>query len=32
MLLVEEEPERLLERFARYKPPPVVKWVDRASA
>jgi uncharacterized protein (TIGR00730 family) len=32
MLLVEEEPERLLERFERYKPPPVVRWVDRASA
>jgi uncharacterized protein (TIGR00730 family) len=32
MLLVEQEPERLLERFARYKPPPVVRWVDRASA
>jgi hypothetical protein len=31
MLLVEDEPERLLERFARYKPPPAVRWVDRAS-
>ena len=32
MLLVEEEPERLLERFERYQAPAVVKWVDRASA
>lgn len=31
MLLVEEEPERLLERFARYQPPAAVRWVDRAS-
>jgi uncharacterized protein (TIGR00730 family) len=31
MLLVEEEPEQLLERFARYKPPPAVRWVDRTS-
>jgi uncharacterized protein (TIGR00730 family) len=32
MLLVEEQPERLLERFERYIAPAVVKWVDRASA
>jgi uncharacterized protein (TIGR00730 family) len=32
MLLVEEQPERLLERFERYKAPAVVKWVDRTSA
>jgi uncharacterized protein (TIGR00730 family) len=32
MLLVEEQPERLLERFGRYKAPAVTKWVDRASA
>ena len=28
MLLVEEEPERLLERFECYKAPVVAKWVD----
>jgi uncharacterized protein (TIGR00730 family) len=32
MLLVEEEPERLLDRFERYQAPTVAKWVDRASA
>jgi uncharacterized protein (TIGR00730 family) len=32
MLLVEEQPERLLERFGRYKAPAVTKWVDRTSA
>jgi uncharacterized protein (TIGR00730 family) len=31
MLLVEEQPERLLERFERYQAPPVAKWVDRTS-
>lgn len=31
MLLVEEQPGRLLERFARYNAPPVAKWVDQAS-
>ena len=31
MLLVEEQPERLLERFACYQAPPVAKWVDGAS-
>jgi uncharacterized protein (TIGR00730 family) len=32
MLLVEEEPERLLDRFERYRAPTAAKWVDRASA
>jgi uncharacterized protein (TIGR00730 family) len=32
MLLVEEEPERLLDQFERYKAPAVAKWVDRTSA
>ena len=32
MLLVEEEPERLLDHFERYKAPAVAKWVDRTSA
>ena len=31
MLLVEKQPERLLERFERYKAPAVAKWVDRTS-
>jgi uncharacterized protein (TIGR00730 family) len=31
MLLVEEEPERLLERFEGYRAPAVARWVDRAS-
>jgi uncharacterized protein (TIGR00730 family) len=31
MLLVEEQPERLLERFACYQAPPVAKWVNGAS-
>jgi uncharacterized protein (TIGR00730 family) len=32
MLLVEEEPERLLEHFERYKAPAAATWVDRTSA
>jgi uncharacterized protein (TIGR00730 family) len=32
MLLVEEEPERLLDHFERYKAPAMAKWVDRTSA
>lgn len=28
MLLVEREPAALLERFARYEPPRVAKWID----
>jgi uncharacterized protein (TIGR00730 family) len=32
MLLVEEEPERLLEHFERYQVPAVATWVDRTSA
>jgi uncharacterized protein (TIGR00730 family) len=31
MLLVEEQPERLLERFEGYQAPAVARWVDRAS-
>jgi uncharacterized protein (TIGR00730 family) len=31
MLLVEEEPERLLEQFERYQAPVVARWVDRTS-
>jgi len=30
ILLVEKEPEALLERFARYEPPSVAKWIDRS--
>ncbi|MGJ0516254.1 MAG: TIGR00730 family Rossman fold protein [Methylomicrobium sp.] len=29
MLIVESEPERLLDRFASYQPPMVKTWVDR---
>jgi uncharacterized protein (TIGR00730 family) len=32
MLLVEEEPEQLLDRFGRYSAPALTKWVDRTSA
>jgi uncharacterized protein (TIGR00730 family) len=32
MLLVEEEPERLLEHFECYRASAVAKWVDRTSA
>ena len=32
MLLVEDQPERLIERFERYRAPSVAKWVDRTSA
>jgi hypothetical protein len=31
MILVEEQPERLIERFERYQAPPVAQWVDRTS-
>jgi uncharacterized protein (TIGR00730 family) len=31
MILVEEQPERLIERFERYQAPPVAQWVDRMS-
>ena len=31
MLLVEERPDRLLQRFERYHAPRVAKWVDRTS-
>jgi uncharacterized protein (TIGR00730 family) len=31
MILVEEQPERLLERFQRYQAPPMAQWVDRTS-
>ena len=30
MILVETEPVRLLEAFARYRPPDVVKWIDQS--
>jgi uncharacterized protein (TIGR00730 family) len=30
MVVVETEPEALLEALARYTPPSVVKWIDRA--
>ncbi len=29
MVLVETEPQRLLESFERYRPPGVPKWIDR---
>jgi uncharacterized protein (TIGR00730 family) len=29
MILVQTEPEPLLEAFARYRPPEVPKWIDR---
>jgi uncharacterized protein (TIGR00730 family) len=29
MVLVENEPRPLLDAFARYRPPKVVKWIDR---
>src|ERR671922_334651 len=31
LLLVEEEPERLIDHFQRYKAPAVTRWVDRTS-
>jgi uncharacterized protein (TIGR00730 family) len=30
LLLVENEPERLLQRFDHYEPPDTVKWIDRS--
>ena len=30
MVLVETEPDALLEALAGYVPPRVVKWIDRA--
>ena len=30
LLLVENEPERLLQRFDHYEPPNTVKWIDRS--
>lgn len=32
LVLVEAEPERLLERFERWDPPPVRRWIDDRSA
>jgi hypothetical protein len=32
MLLVEAEPEGLLEHFERYQVPTVAKWVERTGA
>ena len=31
MVLVEEEPEALLDRLASYRPPAVEKWIDKKS-
>ncbi|HKR08079.1 MAG TPA: TIGR00730 family Rossman fold protein [Gemmatimonadaceae bacterium] len=31
MVIVEEDPERLLERFAGYQPPRVGKWINAAT-
>jgi uncharacterized protein (TIGR00730 family) len=30
LLLIENEPERLLQRFDHYEPPNTVKWIDRS--
>ena len=30
MMLVDEDPARLLDRLARHHPPPVEKWLDRS--
>jgi len=30
MLIVEDEPQRLLDRFAQYEAPSVIKWIGRA--
>jgi uncharacterized protein (TIGR00730 family) len=30
LLLVEDDPERLLQRFDHYEPPKTVKWIDRS--
>jgi uncharacterized protein (TIGR00730 family) len=32
ILLVEEQPERLLEHFERFRAPAVARWVERTSA
>jgi uncharacterized protein (TIGR00730 family) len=29
LILVDEDPERLLERFAAHRPPQLQKWIDR---
>ena len=31
LVLVDEEPERLVERMARYEPPALPKWTDRVA-
>jgi len=31
MILVEEDPEKLLARFATYRSPTLEKWIDRRS-
>jgi uncharacterized protein (TIGR00730 family) len=31
MILVEEDPARLIERMAQYRPPPLEKWIDRST-
>ncbi len=30
LVLVEEDPAALLERFERYEPPKTIKWIDRS--
>jgi uncharacterized protein (TIGR00730 family) len=30
LLLVEDDPERILQRFDHYEPPKTVKWIDRS--
>jgi uncharacterized protein (TIGR00730 family) len=30
LLLVEDDPERMLQRFDHYEPPKTVKWIDRS--
>jgi uncharacterized protein (TIGR00730 family) len=30
LLLVEDDPEQLLQRFDHYEPPKTVKWIDRS--
>ena len=31
LVLVDEEPERLVERLARFEPPALPKWIDRVA-
>jgi uncharacterized protein (TIGR00730 family) len=32
MVLIEDDPEQLLNRFERYQPPQLEKWIDRRSS